>query len=53
MTDCVGVFEAKFTLQLIAPYSIVRTALAQVWQHKSFTHIEHGAGAVGREGLVN
>ena len=36
MTDCVGVFEAKFTLQLIAPYSIVRTALA--WGSTSRSH---------------
>ena len=53
MTDCLGVFEAKFTLQLIAPYSIYSADSAGSGQHKSFTHIEHGAGAVGREGLVN
>ena len=37
MTDCVGVFEAKFTLQLIAPYSIVRTALARGSTSRSHT----------------
>ena len=37
MTGCVGVFEAKFTLQLIAPYSIVRTALARGSTSRSHT----------------
>ena len=30
----------------------VRTAMEQNW-NKSFTHVEYGAGAVNREGLVN
>ena len=36
----------------IALSGIVRTAAAQNW-NKSLTHIEHRAGAVGREGLVH